>query len=252
MLYLVAKITLLFASRCFFIIYFYICGIYKKVNKNSMQALLTNIELDIQELKYLMDAFSREPNAALREVLKRSILQMRARLDQLLLDLDAAQIPLEEGEQKPLTEKIQKPLEERVQKPLTEKIQIPLEDGKQKPLTEKIQKPLEEGVQTPMTEKIQTPLDEKLQKLSVSSTPILGERIRPAMDLRRSISLNDSFRFSRELFKGDNEQMNRVIEQISEMNSLETAVAFLVSKVDVDKENEAMADFMEILKKFFN
>lgn len=236
MLYLVAKITLLFASRCFFIIYFYICGIYKKVNKNSMQALLTNIELDIQELKYLMDAFSREPNAALREVLKRSILQMRARLDQLLLDLDAAQIPLEEGEQKPLTEKIQKPLEERVQKPLTEKIQMPLE----------------EGVQTPMTEKIQTPLDEKLQKLSVSSTPILGERIRPAMDLRRSISLNDSFRFSRELFKGDNEQMNRVIEQISEMNSLETAVAFLVSKVDVDKENEAMADFMEILKKFFN
>ena len=236
MLYLVAKITLLFASRCFFIIYFYICGIYKKVNKNSMQALLTNIELDIQELKYLTDAFSREPNAALREVLKRSILQMRARLDQLLLDLDAAQIPLEEGEQKPLTEKIQKPLEERVQKPLTEKIQMPLE----------------EGVQTPMTEKIQTPLDEKLQKLSVSSTPILGERIRPAMDLRRSISLNDSFRFSRELFKGDNEQMNRVIEQISEMNSLETAVAFLVSKVDVDKENEAMADFMEILKKFFN
>ena len=62
-----------------------------------MQALLTNIELDIQELKYLMDAFSREPNAALREVLKRSILQMRARLDQLLLELDAGQKSLEEG-----------------------------------------------------------------------------------------------------------------------------------------------------------
>ena len=27
-----------------------------------MQALLTNIELDIQELKYLMKAFEREPN----------------------------------------------------------------------------------------------------------------------------------------------------------------------------------------------
>ena len=71
-------------------------------------------------------------------------------------------------------------------------------------------------------------------------------------DLRRSISLNDSFRFSRELFNGDNEQMNRVIEQISEMSSLETAVAFLGSKVDVNEENEAMADFMEILKKYFN
>ena len=201
-----------------------------------MQALLTNIELDIQELKYLMDAFSREPNAALREVLKRSILQMRARLDQLLLDLDAAQIPLEERGQKPLEEGIQKPLGEGVQMSLTEQVQTPLDEKVQKPLAETEQKPLEE----------------KLQKLSVSSAPILGERIRPAMDLRRSISLNDSFHFSRELFKGDNEQMNRVIEQISEMNSLETAVAFLVSKVDVDEENEAMADFMEILKKFFN
>lgn len=225
-----------------------------------MQALLTNIELDIQELKYLMDAFSREPNAALREVLKRSILQMRARLDQLLLDLDAAQIPLEERGQKPLTEQVQTPLDEKVQKPLTEEAQQPLTEKKQQPLEERVQMSLTEQVQTPLDEKVQKPLaeteqkplEEKLQKLSVSSAPILGERIRPAMDLRRSISLNDSFRFSRELFKGDNEQMNRVIEQISEMNSLETAVAFLVSKVDVDEENEAMADFMEILKKFFN
>ena len=46
-----------------------------------MQALLTNIELDIQELKYLMKAFEREPNGTLREVLKRNILQMRDRLD---------------------------------------------------------------------------------------------------------------------------------------------------------------------------
>ena len=46
--------------------------------------------------------------------------------------------------------------------------------------------------------------------------------------------------------------MNRVIEQISEMSSLETAVAFLGSKVDVNEENEAMVDFMEILKKYFN
>lgn len=142
-----------------------------------MQALLTNIELDIQELKYLMDAFSREPNASLRELLKRNILQMRARLDQLLADLDA---------------------------------------------------------------------------VSAISTPILGERIRPVTDLRRSISLNDSFRFSRELFDGDSEQMNRTIEQISEMSSLEAATAFLLSKVSVGEENEAMTDLMELLKKYFD
>ncbi len=52
----------------------------------------------------------------------------------------------------------------------------------------------------------------------------------PVTDLRRSISLNDSFRFSRELFNGDSEQMNRVIEQISEMSSLDTAIAFCIQR----------------------
>ena len=188
-----------------------------------MQALLTNIELDIQELKYLMDAFSREPNAALREVLKRSILQMRARLDQLLLELDA--------EQKSFEEKVESV---RLEEQILEK-QVPMD--------------IEEEVLPEMdsVSPVNIQIDEKVQ---IPSTPILGERIRPAADLRRSISLNDSF--SRELFNGDNEQMNRVIEQISEMSSLETAVAFLGSKVDVNEENEAMADFMEILKKYFN
>lgn len=157
-----------------------------------MQALLTNIELDIQELKCLMDAYSREPNASLREVLKRNIFQMRGRLDQLLLELDTVMMPQS-----------------------VEEMQI----------------------------------NETVQ---VASAPILGERIRPVTDLRRSISLNDSFRFSRELFNGEIEQMNRVIEQISEMSSLDAATAFLLSKVKVSEENETMTDFMELLKKYFN
>lgn len=158
-----------------------------------MQSLLTNIELDIQELKCLMDAFSREPNVSIREVLRRNILQMRGRLDQLLSELDRVSQDRE-----------------------------------------------------PQTE---TRIEETAQ---ITSALTLGERIRPAAELRRSISLNDSFRFSRELFNSDIEQMNRVIQQISEMNSLGTATAFLLSKVMVGEENEALADFMELLKKFFN
>ena len=81
---------------------------------------------------------------------------------------------------------------------------------------------------------------------------VLGESLKLSAGLRHAISLNDSFRFSRELFNGDSEQMNRVIEQISEMSSLDTAIAFLYSKVNVDEENEAMIDFQELLKKYFN
>ncbi|MEG2071517.1 MAG: hypothetical protein RR034_09110, partial [Bacteroidales bacterium] len=55
-----------------------------------MQGLLANIELDIQELKCLVGAFSQEPNAILRGVLKRNILQLHKRLDLLSQQLDVA------------------------------------------------------------------------------------------------------------------------------------------------------------------
>ena len=81
---------------------------------------------------------------------------------------------------------------------------------------------------------------------------MLGESIKLAAGLRHSISLNDSFRFSRELFKGDTDLMNRVVEQISVMSSYKTAVAFLSSKIEIDEEKEAVVDFLELLKKYFN
>ena len=191
-----------------------------------MQALLTNIELDIQELKYLMKAFEREPNGTLREVLKRNILQMRDRLDQMLTELDTVQKPVEG---------------ESIQPILTEK-----------EIEETILEEVEEEKETLQVVESQSQIEVQETIKNVSAGSILGERIRPVTDLRRSISLNDSFRFSRELFNGDSEQMNRVIEQISEMSSLDTAIAFLYSKVNVDEENEAMIDFQELLKKYLN
>lgn len=191
-----------------------------------MQALLTNIELDIQELKYLMKAFEREPNGTLREVLKRNILQMRDRLDQMLTELDTVQKPVEG---------------ESIQPILTEK-----------EIEETILEEVEEEKETLQVVESQSQIEVQETIKNVSAGSILGERIRPVTDLRRSISLNDSFRFSRELFNGDSEQMNRVIEQISEMSSLDTAIAFLYSKVNVDEENDAMIDFQELLKKYFN
>ena len=47
------------------------------------QKLLTDIELDVHELKLLMNTFSKEPTQTLSELLKRSILRMQERLEQL-------------------------------------------------------------------------------------------------------------------------------------------------------------------------
>ena len=55
------------------------------------QKLLTDIELDVHELKYLMDSFTKEPTPTLSELLKRSITRMQGRLDELQQEVDAVQ-----------------------------------------------------------------------------------------------------------------------------------------------------------------
>ncbi|HJD76176.1 MAG TPA: hypothetical protein K8W04_08990, partial [Bacteroides reticulotermitis] len=50
--------------------------------------LLTDIELDVQGLKYLMESFSKESTVTLSELLKRNILQLQERLELLLQEVD--------------------------------------------------------------------------------------------------------------------------------------------------------------------
>ena len=85
-----------------------------------------------------------------------------------------------------------------------------------------------------------------------SSSAILGERIKPATDLRHAVSLNDSFRFTRELFGGDAARMNRVFAELNAAVSFEEAIALFQKEVPVDEENEAVVDFVELLRKCFN
>lgn len=218
----------------------------------DMQALLNDIELDIQELKCLMEAVSRKPDSALREVAKRNIVQMRGRLDILLEQLDRGAIPENE-----LPDRIINPMPEPVSAAAAEEEEIVVGNP------EKDEEPVivPEAPEMPESEQLELPevTVEPAQSAEVSmkietntaSTPILAERIKTAGDLRRSISLNDSFRFSRELFGGSMEQMNHVLQQIGEMHSLDAALVFLSSKIKVEEENEAKADLVELLKKYF-
>lgn len=224
----------------------------------DMQALLNDIELDIQELKCLMEAVSRKPDSALREVAKRNIVQMRGRLDILLEQLDRGALPENE-----LPDRIINPMPEPVSAAAAAEEEEEEEEEIVVGNPEKDEEPVivPEAPEMPEPEQLELPevTVEPAQSAEVSmkietntaSTPILAERIKTAGDLRRSISLNDSFRFSRELFGGSMEQMNHVLQQIGEMHSLDAALVFLSSKIKVEEENEAKADLVELLKKYF-
>lgn len=207
------------------------------------QKLLADIELDVHELKYLMDSFTKEPTQTLSELLKRSVARMQGRLDELSQEIDS--VELVSLSSFVVEETVVKENEITAQeKDASVIIQSP------KPViaaAEEEEAAAEEEEEEPVIEEAPVIIKKEEPKNAV-----LGESIKLAAGLRHSISLNDSFRFSRELFKGDTDLMNRVIEQISVMGSYKTAVAFLSSKVEIDEEKDAVVDFLELLKKYFN
>lgn len=71
-------------------------------------------------------------------------------------------------------------------------------------------------------------------------------------DLQRSMSLNDRFRYQRELFEGDNALMNEVLTALADMPSYEEAVSMLRVDFAWDEELPAVADFYAMLQQYYS
>ncbi|WP_099463662.1 MULTISPECIES: hypothetical protein [Parabacteroides] len=70
-------------------------------------------------------------------------------------------------------------------------------------------------------------------------------------DFRKAFSLNDRFRFRRELFGGDENKMNKAISDLNDIHSYEDSIAYLNNELKWNIEDEAVTDFMKLLEKRF-
>lgn len=70
-------------------------------------------------------------------------------------------------------------------------------------------------------------------------------------DFRKAFSLNDRFRFRRELFGGDEARMNKAINDLNDLHSYEDSVTYLNNELKWNIEDEAVADFIKLLEKRF-
>lgn len=82
-------------------------------------------------------------------------------------------------------------------------------------------------------------VDEKLQR-SLSK------------DIRKAFSLNDRFRFQRELFQGSSSMMDTAIEHIEAMRSYGNAELYFFTQLGWDRDNEVVQDFMNIVRNHFH
>lgn len=236
------------------------------------QKLLTDIELDVHELKYLMDSFTKEPTPTLSELLKRSITRMQGRLEELQQEVDAVQVISPSAVEETAEEEDEVAGSEEDSPVIIQSLEsvVVKEDEEGEAIVAE-EKPVviaaaaetaaaaaaeeeeeEEEGKKEESAIVEEPVVETVVKEEEPKSAVLGESLKLSAGLRHAISLNDSFRFSRELFGGNTDLMNRVIEQISVMSSYKTAVAFLSSKVELNEEKEAVNDFLELLKKYFN
>lgn len=71
-------------------------------------------------------------------------------------------------------------------------------------------------------------------------------------DFRKAFSLNDRFRFRRELFGGEEERMNKVISDLNDLHAYEDSITYLNNELKWNIEDEAVADFIKLLEKRFS
>jgi hypothetical protein len=67
-------------------------------------------------------------------------------------------------------------------------------------------------------------------------------------DLRKAFNVNDRFRYRRELFRGNEEVMNRVISILNNMESYKDSILFLEEKLHWDFSNPTVKDFIKVLE----
>lgn len=113
------------------------------------------------------------------------------------------------------------------------------QEPEERPEPEVIERPITEPVLTPpSTERSGLFLNDLLEKRHLS-------------DFRKALNLNDRFRFRRELFGGDEERMNKAMNDLNNLHSYEDSVSYLNNVLKWNIEDEAVSDFIKLLEKRF-
>ena len=71
-------------------------------------------------------------------------------------------------------------------------------------------------------------------------------------DIRQAISLGDRFLFQRELFAGNGELMQKTLDEINALGSLNEAMDYVLNNFEWDKESTAVQLFENVLKRRFS
>lgn len=178
--------------------------------------------------------------------------------------------PIDEPIEKPAVER--GPLENFIPEPIEMPVEPPVSDIFDDSHLEPIEEPQPIDVPTPEDKPIfdDTPLDEEDAPLDEEyeddeeedddevlddddEALTLDEALQRSMsrDLRKAFSLNDRFRYRRELFGNSDVEMNDTLNLVETMHSYSEAEEFFYGDLEWDSESPEVKDFMAVIRNHF-
>jgi hypothetical protein len=99
----------------------------------------------------------------------------------------------------------------------------------------------------------ETSIMRNVKEVKESVSVFLGDKIGKKIyaDLTKSLTVNQRFMFLRDLFKGNETDMNRTLTNLNALQTLEEALDYLNDNYPVQWETESGIAFKELLEKRF-
>lgn len=101
---------------------------------------------------------------------------------------------------------------------------------------------------------VPTAVSDAIHEISRTETPVADANFSKSYtpDIRTLLSLNDRFRFQRELFDTDAESFNRTLDILNTKRSYDAAVKYIRENLKWNEEDETVSEFFALLDRYFS
>ena len=212
---------------------------------SALEARVAQLEQQIEEANEAIGEMLEDPEVEILKEKRKLLAAELARLETLEITDDApilTEEPVVELEPEPVVEEpAPAPILELEPVVEPEPVVIPVEPTPQ-PVVEPA--PV---VETKVVEP--APVVEKpAPRPTPTQTSLFGSAVE---DIRQAISLGDRFLFQRELFAGNGELMQKTLDELNGLGSLNEALEYVAENFEWDKESTAVQLFENVLKRRF-
>lgn len=206
---------------------------------NEKNEALLSLAFEVEGLIVLLERRADRTPAEVVELLKEKVAKLKSSVDVLscVKSYSSVAASAEYEERQDAAGKPSQPVAAVVEPEPKPVVKIPVPEPESK-------KP-QEPIITPIVEKISQRQAPEKHVAPVKDIETLG-------DMHKVFTLNDKFRFRRELFNNNDTDFQDALNVVKTMSSLDDAKDYFYNDLCWDSENEDVKDFIEVISGYFS